>query len=123
MRDFRILIFEPVYQTNAAAGIVVRGRSLHGRGAISQPGLQPQALGEVNVGFELAGACGALLGFQVNPLGNVPPCRNAGAGILSRLGIRGAGADAQAVQPQTLLNLDQGIQAVIAATRAGVFLQ
>ena len=88
------------------------------RGTISQAGLQSQVFGQVHIRLELAGAGGGLFAFNIDPLGDIAARRDAGAGVLSGLWVGRPRADAEAVQPQALLDLDQGIETVAAAHSA-----
>ncbi len=80
--QFSSLIIELIQQSDAAARIVFRSGADHGGGAVAQSRLQLQMLGQVHVRLYLTDPRGALLGLDIDALGNVPPGFDAGAGIL-----------------------------------------
>ena len=111
-------VFELVRQTEAAAGIVFRSGALGDRAAIAQPGLQLQMPGQVHIDLYLAGAGAALLGLDIDALGNVAPRLDAGARI------RGAGRggdriadNGEPIECQGFLQLDQRIERTVAPRR------
>src|ERR1700690_223106 len=113
----RSSILKLIAQTDAAARIVVRRRALNRGGSVSQSGLQLKMLGQVHIRFELTGAGAALLGFEVDALGNIAPGGNAGPGVGPGRG-GAAGTEAEAVQSQASLNSDERIEAAVSAHAA-----